>query len=271
MVDFTLILNPWFTFSVLFGIIILLIIILTVIEIRFKRRVKSALEGETIYKQKISELRNLKGEPDKVLNQVDRIARSFFKEVFNMNTNMEYAEMSEKFKQKNKMEISGFCRQMLEALYSGQADRERVKGVIQKLSKIILKEEKEFIQKNFGFIKNKEDGKLQNLEKSILQKIEKVNIPLLKRQEETPKEIPQEEIKPIIQNSNEKKQEIKVTEVQKQEGVEEEPEPEIPRIVEPKKEKVSYRKTKAKKEEPETYKQIMSIDDLDRIKSKIKV
>ncbi len=93
------------------------------------------------YIDEIEKLRTLKEPPETVLEVIDALARDFLRKKFHIKRNAEYSEIAQFFIQKNKLHIAEFCRRMTDALYSGeQITSDSVEDLTADLENIINKE-----------------------------------------------------------------------------------------------------------------------------------
>ena len=76
--------------------------------------------ADVSYIAEIKKLKTLKEPPETVLEVIDALARDFLRKKFHIRRNAEYSEITEIFIEKNKPLIVEFCRRMTEALYSGE-------------------------------------------------------------------------------------------------------------------------------------------------------
>lgn len=148
-------------------VIVLLVVVIVGLKL-FERRLKKILKiheesRNLYYRRKISELKSMKGSPEKIFDAINETARNFFKEAFNLSLNLEYLELVEEFKKKKKLLCMSFCKMMSDLNYSGkEIDEEKIKDLLELLEQIInknkiySKEEGEIIKK---LDKNKAEAK----------------------------------------------------------------------------------------------------------------
>src|SRR3989344_2224940 len=127
--------------------LLVVIIVLFVIKKRLNKKVviKETEEEEEIFvKRQLNELRNSAKPPEIMLNSIDLFARNFFIDAFNLNSNLDYAEMMHIFQEKRKRRAEAFCQKMLEVLYSGgKINKERINYFLNELDGIINEEHPE--------------------------------------------------------------------------------------------------------------------------------
>lgn len=126
----------------LFAVILLLvIIILKIIEKELRTRLKIRKNDRNLfYKKEIKKLAGSGGNPERILEDINRLSRDFFKEAFGFPYSLEYSELIPKFKKIGKKEGVTFCNLISEANYSGEeVKREKLKVLIGILMVIIEK------------------------------------------------------------------------------------------------------------------------------------
>ena len=127
--------------------LLVVIIVLFVIKKRLNKKVviKETEEEEEIFvKRQLNELRNSAKPPEIMLNSIDLFARNFFIDAFNLNSNLDYAEMMHIFQENKKRRAEAFCQRMLEVLYSGERiNKERINYFLNELDGIINEEHPE--------------------------------------------------------------------------------------------------------------------------------
>ena len=126
-----------------------------------------------MYIQKIARI-NIEN-PSESLEEIDKIAKSFFREAFHVEGNPEYSELENFFLKKNNRKAVSFSRIMTTFLYSGMGPektdlQELIKLLAEIVSsnKILSKEEKANLDKK-SLEKSKEKMKAEN--KGIKSKI----------------------------------------------------------------------------------------------------
>jgi len=130
-------------------ILAIVIVTLTIIQKKLRKKIVFKEETETKENILIKEIESLKASKtssEDTLNSINKIARNYFTETFRLRKNLEYSEMINLFKGKNRNSVMMFCQQMLKALYSGEkVEEEKLNDLINNLETII-KEEKPSIK-----------------------------------------------------------------------------------------------------------------------------
>lgn len=145
-------------------LIIVITIIVTVLMLIEKKLVKKVIQNrnqrDLYYQKEIQQINKFK--PNKAINQIDKIAKNFFAESFNLNENLEYTELKNFFKKKKNLEAQKFCESIIKPLYSPEKpSQEEIQKLIELLTLItakehvMTKEEKEELNKK-NSEKNKE-------------------------------------------------------------------------------------------------------------------
>jgi len=122
-------------------VLAILAVALFIIHKRLKKKVvvKEQIEQkENIIKNKLENLRHSNIVPQESLKSLDELAKSFLKETFKIEKNLDYSEMIKLFEEKKKKNIAFFCNQMLRALYSGEKiEKNKINLLISGLEEII--------------------------------------------------------------------------------------------------------------------------------------
>ncbi|MBU3912490.1 MAG: hypothetical protein KKB21_00740 [Nanoarchaeota archaeon] len=134
-----LFLNPFRIVVFLLFLFIIVMIILTVIEIRQKRIIERQKKTkESSFVTQLKELSDSKQPLKEKLDLINQVAKNFFNEYYNIPLSADYSELVEDFKKRNKPKISEFCDLMLSVYYSGKSiNEERVDILIKVLLSII--------------------------------------------------------------------------------------------------------------------------------------
>lgn len=117
-------------------IIIIILIILMIVEKNLKNKVIIKKDRNKAYFEEIIQIQS----PDPVenLKNIDRIARNFFSEKFNVGKSKGYSELTDIFLKQNQKQIAEFCNLMNNFLYSGETISNRQnKTLITALATII--------------------------------------------------------------------------------------------------------------------------------------
>ncbi|MDO8508499.1 MAG: hypothetical protein Q7S27_02325 [Nanoarchaeota archaeon] len=129
MAEVTSYLGP--TIIILAGSLVTLIVIIMALTMKNKKLKKEVIEKkvtiehEELIRGDIEKLKISEKSPRELLNNLDTLARRFFKETFNVEKNIDYSEMIKIFKEKKRDEIISFCERLLHSLYSGEAPEKR--------------------------------------------------------------------------------------------------------------------------------------------------
>jgi hypothetical protein len=126
--------------SIAVVIIILAIVITYLVSInkQLKQRIEQEKNRFILYKESLSELKSKQMLNKKDIETLNKLARDFFKERFNISYTLSYLEISEIFKKTALDDRVHFCDRMTEILYAGEkVDSDEVKTLINILLDII--------------------------------------------------------------------------------------------------------------------------------------
>ena len=127
--------------SIAVVIIILAVVITYLISInkKLKQRIEQEKNRFILYKDSLAELKGRQILNKKDLETLNKLARDFFKERFNISYTLSYLEISEIFKKTSSLDDRvHFCDRMAEILYAGEkVDSDEVKTLINILLDII--------------------------------------------------------------------------------------------------------------------------------------
>jgi len=137
------------------GILILMLIILKLVEKGYKVKLELKKKDRNLfYKKELERLKSIKGNPEKVLDKVNIVARGYFKEAFDLDYHLEYLELAKEFRKKGVREGISFCTLISELNYSGEIVTEKKTGAllsllekVMKNNRILSEEEKELMKK----------------------------------------------------------------------------------------------------------------------------
>lgn len=141
---------------ILGGFVVIVSIFLIVLAVIEKKLLIKLLKGKyTQNEQYITKISKLDvNKPNPALKELDKIAKSFFREAFHIKGNPEYSELTEIFHKKNNRKAKEFCEAMTKFLYAKETiskeeiqDLARYIAEIISSNKIISKEEKEILDK----------------------------------------------------------------------------------------------------------------------------
>jgi hypothetical protein len=288
-------------------LMVVAIVVLTVVEIKMGRKAKAKKEfEETYYQRKLSAAAALQSDQNGFLISLDKVAREFFSEEAGLSFVGKYSQLIEVFNKKQMFNEATFCQKMQEALYSGEKmdqnflyslhsemkgfvlrkekremkEGKSVQGVItpavvqtvqlqrEELNPNILRYMKEGLIRGFNASELREKLVAKGFDEAEIIKVEKhlgqkANEPILEQR------MPVSTEKRILTNFfNPKNRDLEII----KKGVEEKDEigrAEIIEVIPYKKEEISKKELKYPEEEPERYKQIGSLDNLERVKKKI--
>ncbi len=121
----------------------LIALILMLVERKIRRKIKLQVNNRNLfYRTKLKNKAKLTTKPEETLDSINKIARDFFKEAFNLPYNLEYSELIEHFRKKGKKECASFCYLMLMLSYSGEKIKSDKLNDLKKLLDGIIKENK---------------------------------------------------------------------------------------------------------------------------------
>lgn len=119
------------------ALIAVVLIILKIIEKRLEKKLTKARYIRDNYY--LGEIEKLKQYPtNQLLNQIDKIARNFFKEAFNIKNSIEYSELEKKFEKRKNEAALEFCKGMTHTLYSGEESSKQNIPVLITLLKTLI-------------------------------------------------------------------------------------------------------------------------------------
>jgi len=161
--------TPWTAFVISAGIIIVLAVILTVIERVLNRKIVSKKEfEENIYLKKIKHVIDSQESIKGRLKEVDKIAKDFFNEIFNISKQTSYYDLAKRFKKENKNKMAEFCEKMMNAFYSGEELKMyQLNRIINLLVDIQEEEKEKEIRRKIAELKIKEDMERQKAGEEI--------------------------------------------------------------------------------------------------------
>jgi len=135
------VISPIYILIAFIVISILAAIILTIIEIRLKKKVESYKDKtENMYVYEIRKIAVSNKDAQKKLDLINDLAKRFFSESLNINPQLNYSEMAEEFKKRKEEKLKEFCELMIFAYYSGEKiSNEKINEIIRKLNEIIEK------------------------------------------------------------------------------------------------------------------------------------
>lgn len=151
----------WAILVIPIAIIVVTLIILVIIERKLLKKIRIIKSDRNLYyTNQLNKINQTNPEND--LRQIDKIARDFFKERFNINNPTGYSQLEDFFKEEDNKESARFCNSINDVLYSG-------KKTNNKINQELISDFSSIIEKNS--ITNK-----QKAEKSLLQKIRDIEL-----------------------------------------------------------------------------------------------
>lgn len=213
------------------------------------------LPNKIKYSDQVSRLRNLKENPETSLEILDALAQDFFRKRFHIKKNFEYSELVDFFREKNNLPASDFCRHMMESLYSGEEiTQEKINDLLTDLEVIMDKDDP--TRATEAYHKSKLGSIIDSL--NIFENEKERQAKDVYVGAKTKKIIKSR----ILENKKVLAPQKKKVEIAKEESnIKKESMNSALTFIQPSDSKIE--------EEPEEDKNIGSIDDLDRIKSKI--
>lgn len=99
-------------------------------------------DAKMSYLEELEEIEMREQAPDVKLDLIDLLIKDFLSKKFHVYKNTEYAELIQSFLEKNKPQIALFCHAMVEARYSGEKiNSEKIKILIEEAKNIIENEQ----------------------------------------------------------------------------------------------------------------------------------
>src|SRR3989344_553868 len=187
--------------SVFLIVLLLIIIILFVIQKRLKYQVslkeKIMQKGSFIQKE-VEEIKTSDKTPRQSIEEIDNFTRNFLKETFKINKSLDYAELVDVFKKKNKEKIAVLCQDLVNALYSGKKiEKIDIEDITKNLKEIVEEENPYFRtvkEEPLQMPQKKEESPLQMMQGSpqMQRQFSRTIIPLTMETPQQPPQINQE-------------------------------------------------------------------------------
>jgi len=286
--------TPGVVFLMALVVAVAAIVVLIFVERRLSKKVNVKKEAEETYFQR--EIRTVRAQqdPKKSLTELDRVARDFFEEKHGVSKDVSYSDLLISFQKSGKDQVVDFCKGMQEILYSGEKLNEKKLKHLQKSLETFI--EGEIAERKLKGTEKKESFWKKELELDGIKKIfggkeEKKGDTESRRKEEENKwsGLSGEKVKASEVGEKKVEHEVTVNEIEEaeikkpDEIIEELPEDsrdkemelqEIPRIEKPvivpyKELNIKFKKVK-KKKRSHKHSSVESVDNLDRLKVKIK-
>lgn len=142
-------------------IIAAILVILVIIEKKLLKKIRIMKSDRNIYyNNQLNKINQTNSEND--LKKIDKIARDFFKEHFNIKHLTEYSQLEDFFRKKDNEKAAKFCNSMNDILYSGKKTNKKInQELISDFSNIL--ETNPIINK-------------QKIKESLLQKIRNIEL-----------------------------------------------------------------------------------------------
>ncbi len=113
--------TPGVIFILTLVVVVVALVILVVIERRLSRSlVLKRRRDDYFFQQQISVFKDSTKDPQERLVFLDRLARQFFHEAFGVRNDSQYTELIEELRRKRKLKSARFCELMQEGLYAGE-------------------------------------------------------------------------------------------------------------------------------------------------------
>lgn len=115
------------------------------------KQIGNALDraSQTTYLSEIDKIETSEQPPEIKVELLDILVKDYFRKRYHIKRNAEYEEMIEFFMQKNKPNVAGFCHEMILAMYSGDMIGTNNISVLLEDAKSMIEKE-EGIDKNIG-------------------------------------------------------------------------------------------------------------------------
>lgn len=119
-INVSLLLSPWALFFGILILVVLAIIGLTIVERKLNRKVLKKKEETTFYQKKLAMIKSEENSPKEFLISLDALARDFFAQRFGIDRNAKYSNLIEEFKQQENTSAMRFCQRIQETFYAGE-------------------------------------------------------------------------------------------------------------------------------------------------------
>jgi len=116
----SLLLNPWVIFFGALIVVTVAIVALTVVERRMNRKLSiRKAEDESFFQRQARYLNRMKNNPQQFILSLDRVAREFLKEKYQIDKSKKYSDLIEIFRKSGNRKAMQFCEEMQESIYGG--------------------------------------------------------------------------------------------------------------------------------------------------------
>jgi len=112
--------SQWVIFLVVLIAVVIAIIFLTSFERKLNRKIVGIISGKRFFEDKLKELKTKSGNPQSFLVALDALARDFFSLKFGANRDAKYSELISFFKERKNVGAAEFCERMQNELYAGE-------------------------------------------------------------------------------------------------------------------------------------------------------
>lgn len=160
-------LSPWTVFFVALIIIIVMLIFLTLLERKLKKRISIKREEQSIFQKKLNALKSADTEPNKFLVEIDELARDFLSQHYKVDRTAKYSELAKLFKKQGNIGAAQFCERIQESFYSGeQPTKEKLEFLSRNLEFLIVEHNK--IKETEGSLEKEKRAPSEELDKRIV-------------------------------------------------------------------------------------------------------
>lgn len=270
--------SPWIIFGITSIVVVTVIVVLTLVEKFLDRKIRRKTEEEqSFFREKIDYLKSEESKPEQFLVDLNQIVLEVFKEALELPNDTTYDEAIRLFRERGNIKAVRFANKIQTFLYSGEKiDNAKLDSLLRELTDLIndfMKiEQKKKAESNAEGFENRSEKFLDKTTslKEEYNKIERV------------KDSPEEEINVLRRSVSGEEKEVSKRKSDESEANEEKSErieKEVPlevrekefRVVPVQKEEVQHRKVMLSKKDSRKYLEVGSLDDLARIKEKIRI
>lgn len=293
--------SPWIIFGVASIVVVGVIIVLTIVEKVLDKKIRRQKEEEErFFREKIEYLKSKESKPELFLVSFNEIVLEVFREALGLSRDIRYEEAVLLFKKRGNVRAARFANRVQMILYSGEkVDKAKLDALLKELIALInefraVDEEKKVIGEAVGFenyvdvfmqkieaLKN-EFGKFEKVKESVEKEIGvlrggiKGEIDAIKKSAsgmisgEGQKIVNKEGTPDMVKGSGRTGGFVDARAEGSGVLVENKFEPRTFRVMPVKKEKIKHRKVRVPKKESEDGKRVGSLDDLGRIRERVK-
>ncbi len=143
LMDLNFFLSPWTIFFVALIVIIVMLIFLTLLERKLKKRITIRKEEQSIFQKKLDSLKSLKNDSHQFLVAIDELARDFFSRYYKADRDLKYSELVKVFRKQGNIGAVQFCERIQESFYSGDTpSKEKLEFLVNNLEFLITEHNK---------------------------------------------------------------------------------------------------------------------------------